>query len=204
MEFRFRRALQGTIFSAAYGSEFHSGEFNIRKRCDECLTWVAGMRIVDFSDTLVTSTTAPTAREYYTIDADNHMFGFQFGFDAELINCDGQFHIDSIFRVGMLFNRADQTTRVPVFAGLPPGAPVANASANENHTTFLSEIGLRAVYELNNRVSIGTGYHLIWLEGLALAPDQIPATSLTGGNTTLDTGGGLLLHGAAINMTVRF
>ena len=201
----FPSAAPGTVFSAAYGSEFHSAEFNLRKRCGECATWVAGFRMVDFSDTLHATSVAPTPDDFFTIDADNHMYGFQLGFDAELINCAGQFHIDSIFRCGLLFNSADQTTSVPVFAGLPPGVLATNVSANDDHTTFLGELGIRAVYELNDCISVGSGYHLIWLEGLALAPDQIPATSLAGlGSATLDTGGGLLLHGASINMTVRF
>ena len=143
--------------------------------------------------------------DFPVFDADNHMYGFQFGFDSELLNCGGQFHIDSIFRVGILFNDADQTTNAPVFAGLPPNTIASAVSAQDNHTTFLGEIGLRAVYELNDCVSIGSGYHLIFLEGLALAPDQIPATSLLGaGSASLDTGGGLLLHGAAVNITTRF
>ena len=98
--------------------------------------------MVDFSDTLHATSVAPTPDDFFTIDADNHMYGFQLGFDAELINCAGQFHIDSIFRCGLLFNSADQTTSVPVFAGLPPGVLATNVSANDDHTTFLGELGL--------------------------------------------------------------
>ncbi|MCA9213677.1 MAG: BBP7 family outer membrane beta-barrel protein [Planctomycetales bacterium] len=195
----------GTMFNAAYGSEFHSGEVNVRKRCNQCLTWVLGFRMIDFSDTLATQTIAPTVRDMFTIDADNHMYGFQLGFDSELINCTEQFHIDSIFRVGVLFNDADQTTNAPVFDGLPANTIASNVGASDNHTTFLGELGLRAVYELSNCISVGSGYHLIFLEGLALAPDQLAASSLAGaGSASLDTGGGILIHGASINATVRF
>lgn len=200
--FPFVSAGPGAVFGAAYGSEFHSAVANFRHRLNECTTVIAGFRMIDFSDTLIAASAAPTAAEYFTIDADNHMYGFQIGFDSELINCGGQFHVDSVLRAGLMFNDADQTTRVPVLAGLPVAT---NVSASDNHTSFIGELGIRSMYELSSTVSVGAGYHLIWLEGLALAPDQIPVTSLIGGgNAALDTGGGLLFHGAALNATVRY
>jgi hypothetical protein len=104
-----------------------------------------------------------------------------------------------------MFNDADQTTRVPILAGLPSGVVATNVSASDDHTAFVGELGFRAMYELSDSVSVGSGYHLIWLEGVALAPDQIPVSSLLGtGNAALDTGGSLLFHGAAFNLTVRY
>jgi hypothetical protein len=203
--FPFPSAGPGGVFNAAYGSEFHSAEFNFRRRCNECTTWVAGARMVDFSDTLIATSVAPTAADFFTIDADNHMYGFQIGFDTEVINCGGQFHVDTILRAGLMFNDADQTTNVPILSGAPAGVVATNVSADDDHTAFLGELGVRTMYELNDSVSVGGGYHLIWLEGVALAPDQIPVTSLIGtGNAALDTGGSLLFHGAVLSLIVSY
>jgi hypothetical protein len=130
------------------------------------------------------------------------MYGFQIGADVELINFDSRFHIDGVFTAGILANDAEQRTSAPVIAQIPGTSSVISAS--DDHTAFVGEIGLRGVYDLTPGLSVFGGYHAIWLDGIALAPDQIPVTDLFAPSATLDTGGTLLLHGASVGVEVSF
>lgn len=194
----------GTIYQVNYSSELISAELNLRRRWNECLTMLAGFRYIEFNDDFVASAIAPVVEEMYQIDADNQMYGFQVGGDAELINCGGPFHIDSLVRLGVFYNNADQSTYAPALTPLIP-ATVDRISARADDAAFMAEIGLRGVFELSNDLSVYGGYHILWLDGIALAPDQIPVTDmLAPGSAVLDTGGTLYFHGATVGLQASF
>lgn len=194
----------GTIYQVNYSSELISAELNLRRRWNECLTMLAGFRYFEFNDDFLASATAPVVEEMYEIDADNQMYGFQVGGDAELINRGGPFHIDSLVRLGVFYNNADQSTYAPALTPLIP-ATVDRISARADDAVFMAEIGLRGVFELSNDLSIYGGYHILWLDGIALAPDQIPVTDmLAPGSASLDTGGTLYFHGATVGLQASF
>ena len=193
----FPSSAPGTVFDVVSGTDLQSAEVNLRRRCNECLTWVAGFRWIELGDDLRARQSAPTVVPVYSIDTNNHMYGPQFGFDAELINCQQRFHVDGIFRIGVLFNNADQSTDVFVTN--------QNISVQEDHTAFMTEFGLRAAYDITHWLTVTGGYHTLLLDGVALAPDQIPTTSIISPTTsTLDTGGTLFFHGATFGLTGTF
>ena len=194
-----------TIFAFDYGTSLHNAELNWRRRCNECVTWIAGFRWIELGDYIGLRQTSPVSNSIYQVDTDNHMYGFQLGANAELINCQGRFHIDGRFRAGVFYNNADQQTNAPILAGLSPTPFVTGVQAADNNTAFAGEIGLQAVYEINCRLSVTGGYQLLWLDGVALAPDQIPVTSmLAPGSAALDTGGTVLFHGATVGLVATF
>ncbi len=199
----FPNTAPGTIFQADYGSALYSTEINFRRRIDPCITLLAGFRWVEFGDDLVTSTIAPTVEPIYSIDTNNHMYGFQIGGDAQLVTL-GSFHIDSIIRAGILFNSADQHTYAPALSQIGP-SDVERISARADHTSFIGELGLRGVYDLGGGFSVIGGYQLMFLDGIALAPDQIAVTDLIApGSAVLDTGGTLYFHGATVGLQATF
>ena len=59
-------------------------------------------------------------------------------------------------------------------------------------------------YELNKRVSVRAGYNLLWIEGVALAPDQLDFTFTSTSGTALNDGGGVFLHGVSVGIEARF
>ncbi|MDG2383640.1 MAG: BBP7 family outer membrane beta-barrel protein [Pirellulaceae bacterium] len=199
----FPNTAPGTIFRADYGSELYSLEVNFRRRVTSCVTVLAGFRWVEFGDDLATSTIAPIVEPIYSIDTNNHMYGFQIGGDAQLVTL-GSFHIDSIIRAGILFNSADQNTYAPALSQIGPSV-VDRISASADHTSFIGELGLRGVYDLGAGFSVIGGYQVMFLDGIALAPDQIPVTDLIApGSAVLDTGGTLYFHGATVGLQATF
>jgi hypothetical protein len=193
----------GNIFQLDNSTSLLSTEFNIRRRCSEHLTWLAGFRWIELSDELNAASTAPTFIEFYSIDADNHLYGFQVGADAVLVHPVDHFRIDGIFRVGVLGNSADQTTRSPYLANFQ--GFVGQVSADDDDASFMAELGLRGVLQLTNSLAVTGGYQVLWLDGLALAPEQLPVTSLLApGSAAVNTDGELLFHGAMVGLQLTY
>jgi hypothetical protein len=200
----FASTAPGTVYRVNYGTNLYNTEFNIRRRWNECTTFLAGFRWIELQDDLQTVAVAPTLTDMYSIDTDNHLYGFQIGADMELYNCTCRFHIDAIGRVGVMYNNVDQSIEAPILTPLSAVA-VDNLTHRNDHTAFVSELGLRGVYDLTPSFSVFGGYRVMWLDGIALAPDQIPVNDLTGSGTSgLDTGGTLYFHGATVGLQVTF
>jgi hypothetical protein len=53
------------------------------------------------------------------------------------------------------------------------------SSASTNHAAFVGEAGLQCKYQITKRLLLRGGYEVIWLQGVALAPDQIQETYIT-------------------------
>jgi hypothetical protein len=193
----------GTIFRTNYGTDLQSIEVNHRTLWNECLTLLAGFRWIELQDELRVDQIAPVTSEILRVDADNHMYGFQIGADASLINCGGRFHIDGIVRAAILYNRADQNTFAPIVSGID--GFVDTLSADDDHTAFFGELGLVGVYWLTPRIAVRGGYQLMWLEGVALAPEQIPVNNLIApAIAAVDTSGSLFLDGATVGFVVQY
>lgn len=196
----------GNLFRLNYGTDFHSAEFNIRKDWSDCVGFLIGYRWFELSDDLFVDEVGNATGDILQVDTNNHMHGFQVGTDLVLlqIGTSYRFHIDTYVRAGLLFNSADQNTYAP---GLSPFAPtfVDRINAEDDHTSFVGELGITGVYEVTDRIALRAGYSALWLEGVALAPDQIPVTDLAvPGSAVLDTGGSLFFHGALAGLQFRF
>lgn len=193
----------GTIFQAAYGTDLHNVEVNLRRRTSECVTWIAGFRFVELQDQLRAGAVVPATGDLYSIDAMNQLYGFQVGANAQLINCAQRFHVDGIFRAGIYGNNAKQTTQSVLGNQIPNS--VSSLTASTSETSFVGEVGLRGVYQLTNTLAVYGGYSMLWLEGIALAPEQLAVTNLFGNPSAgINTGGGLFFHGATVGLQASF
>jgi hypothetical protein len=191
----------GTVFRADYGTELYSLEANLRHRCHECVTFLAGFRWMELGDTLHTYSIAPTFTDFYTLDTTNHLYGFQIGADATLYQSSDRFRIDSIVRAGIMGNHIDYTASAPVL-GVP--GTTSHLFTEESGTAFVGELGVRAVYGLTSTLSVFGGYQALWLDGVALAPDQLDTTSLvTPIGASIDTGT-VFFHGATVGLQATF
>lgn len=47
----------------------------------------------------------------------------------------------------------------------------------KNRSSFLGECGVSAKWEPNDFLSLNLGYQLTWLQGVALAPEQVVVTN---------------------------
>ena len=69
---------------------------------------------------------------------------------------------------------------------------------------FIGDVNLSAIYRLTEVWGIRAGYNLIWIDGLALAPNQFDFTNTETSGTLLASGGGIFMHGANLGLEARW
>ena len=69
---------------------------------------------------------------------------------------------------------------------------------------FLGDLNYTVSRRLSDMWWLRLGYNMIWLSGVALAPDQWDFTNTAASGTTLVGGGGVFLHGANLGLEARW
>jgi hypothetical protein len=77
-------------------------------------------------------------------------------------------------------------------------------SATGGQVAFVGDINTSIVYRLTDVWGIRAGYNLIWIDGLALAPNQFDFTTDDGSGSRLAQGGGIFMHGANLGLEARW
>jgi len=92
-----------------------------------------------------------------------------------------------------------------ITSSLAPGQVYRDpTSASTGGVGLLSVINATAVYRLTDHWGLRAGYNLIWLDGLALAPDQWDFTDTADSGRSVVGGGSLFLHGANLGVERRW
>jgi hypothetical protein len=177
-------------------SALYSLEANLRYDTRSWWTLLAGFRWVELSDEFDVAFATGGATSRYNIDVDNHLYGFQVGGEGRLWERNA-WRLEGWFKAGIYHNSADQTTFEDLSA-MPAG--IATVDASGDQTAFLGEIGLNVTYQLTRRLGLRAGYQLMWLDGVALALDQLDNTNPAAGLATLDSGSDLFLHGGHVGL----
>ena len=167
--------------------------------------WFAGFRYLNLGEELNISAQRVVAGELetggiYNVRTANHLYGGQFG--ARLRRWQDRFGWEATGKAGLFGNDAQQTQSVTTF---PPFALRPAVSSSGGEVAFVGELNLTGLYRLTNVWNLRAGYNAIWIEGLALAPDQLDfnLTSATGG-TQLHNGGGMFLQGVNLGLEARW
>ncbi len=87
------------------------------------------------------------------------------------------------------------------------GTPPNQGSFNNGDAAFVGEVGLNLTYDVNCYAKLRAGYNFLWIDGVALASEQVRDTgSLTAGNSISMTGnsGSILFHGATLGFEFRY
>ena len=85
---------------------------------------------------------------------------------------------------------------------LPGRAPT---SGSKSGVAFVGQGNVSGLYALTNIWNLRAGYNVIWVEGLALAPDQLNFDfANAGAGTQLNNNGGIFLHGVNVGLEARW
>ncbi len=179
-----------------YVSDLYSAEVNYLRRAGSVnwLTLLAGFRWMelseDFGTVFETGGTAPN----YWIDTNNHLYGFQLGALANLVDR-GPWTVDSWLKAGVYGNAADQATYEDFTSA---GGVTTYISARDSNVAFSGEVGMALRRQITNRLSARLSYMAMWLEGVALAPEQLDNSDPSNDIATLDNSGGIFYHGGFV------
>jgi hypothetical protein len=190
-------AFPGEGIRMDYLSRILSSELNGRLALGDRLSLLAGFRWIDLHENLLGTHIAAGGMETQVLDIniDNHLYGGQIGLDVSLFNRNGPFRIDGTLKAGIFGNLADQSVIVE---------ESSFGEGKRDHTAFIGELNLVAVYEITPNILLRGGYQAMWLEGVALAGDQPATLDLFSGTFRPDVGGSLFYHGAFAGLEVDF
>jgi hypothetical protein len=185
-----------------YSSALRLAEINLRRQCVEGFTLLAGFRAGELDEAynatglgVSPGPTGPISLETRTF---NHLYGFHIGGDWEFYNAGGPLRISALCKAGIYGNTASQNSHRIADTD-------AVLEASRNQATFMGEAGALATYDVSKHLSFRASFTAVWLEGLALAPEQISVNSFgAGGGAGIDTSGGLFYYGGGLGTELRF
>jgi hypothetical protein len=177
---------------------------------------LAGVRYFKFDEDFIfrTSTTGDFSSNvndiYYDIDVDNDLVGVQLGGNIEfcLFPC---WTISGGTRLGVYGNQMNQRSRIfgteaNAYANVGPNTGQDfDLSSTKTDVSFLGQFDLGLNYRLNCHWDFGVGYRVVAVNGVALAPEQIPLDlSRYQDVNAIDSNSGLILHGAYFRARYNF
>jgi len=202
------KCFQVTDGVASYKSAFYSGEVNVRWLWFDGVTLLSGFRMGQLNEHYRADGTGANpdfpVHDSLTVNAFNHLYGYQLGADMEVYNMGGPLRINALCKAGALANYAE--FNIHRMDPVPPPYTIDDSrnSTRSNHYAFLGEVGLTATYAITERLAVRASYSAVWLEGVALAPEQIGATDFSVPTAAIDTTGGVFYTGGGIGIEYRF
>lgn len=184
--------------TATYASHIDSLELNFRQQAYDRLAWLVGFRWVQLNEDLSFDADFSGNRSLVVTDTNNHLYGGQIGLDWRIFDRGGPFAIESVFKAGVFGNSANNHFTLAQDIG-----PAFRASDSNGQVAFVGEIGVTGVYQWTDHIALRGGYQLLWLEGIAVASDQLAVTDVLT-ESGIDTRGGVFYHGALMSVDVTW
>ena len=179
-----------------YTSRIQSGEFNFGHCEGGRIVWLAGFRWLQLQENM--------SYQFDTSDTDfntnNKLYGGQLGMNIRLHDTGGHLFFDGVMKGGVYGNVASN--------GFSAGDDTGLSETSHDKRTqvaFVGEVGLEGVYQWTRHIATRCGYQVMWLEGVAVASDQVSAVTQNGfDGSGIDTRGGLFYHGATATIEVSW
>ena len=192
---------------ATSNGAIQSFELNWRRgNCNQCLTWLAGFRWVEWNQTLAINDTfadGSTGSDVLNVSTKNNLYGAQLGLDSLLLDLyQKRVRFNGVAKAGVYGNaNARATTTVG-----GDRIPAASFTATGKQTSFFGEIGVNGTVRLTERILWRAGYNFFWIGGVALPPQQLAkvdaaATPPTG---RIDLTGSVFLQGANTGIELQW
>jgi hypothetical protein len=181
---------------ANLGSDLLSVEVNWLEPVHDNWSLILGFRHAELDELLHAQLNAGPQTFLYDTTTANRLDGFQLG-AASRDFCLGHVLANASLKAGIYHNSADHVTTFNT------GVVTQTASGSASDVSFLGELAVAVKYCVTEGIAVRAGYNVIWLESVALAPDQIPATDLFTG-TGISNGGSVFYHGAVFGVEIGF
>jgi hypothetical protein len=179
----------GDAISGSYASELHNAEINGRRQINDRLSLLAGFRYTELDEHATANLVNAAVPFDYDCTTQNRLLGFQLGGQAILWNQCGPFTLDASGKAGIFNNAAAQHSTYST------GLVTLPATGRDDRTAFIGEVGVTGTCQLTDHLAMRGGYRLLWIDGVALASDQLSVSDFAN-NAGLHGSGDAFYHGA--------
>jgi len=205
-----------TINSVEINAVWHhyDGGFNRRsgrpaQRCEGydggSLDWLGGFRWVNLEDAAVLAVTpvdAPQASTYSARTSSN-LFAGQVGVRGRMAF--ERWAVEGFTKIGIAGTSLTQSQAL--FDALAPTSPLRPpASGSDLGMGMVADMNLSAVYRIDDVWGLRVGYNLLWITGVALAPDQWNFTTSQAASvgSGVSGTGSMFLSGGSLGLEARW
>ncbi|MFI5334116.1 MAG: autotransporter outer membrane beta-barrel domain-containing protein [Chlamydiales bacterium] len=191
---------------AKYRSRFYSAEANYwghftPRRADYfSVSWVFGLRYINLHEWLKIAFTKITETSNYNVQTRNLMGGPQIGGCFEW-NPTEQITWNFTAKFAPLLDRAEQHT----FLGDRNNTiTLRDFTKKKWNPVFLADVAASFNFQITPHFNLHAGYEMIYLTGLALAPEQLNNSSSFDMHKHVKTSGNALIHGLFTGLIFTF
>ena len=177
---------------------------NGRKRSQHWkrVEWIAGFRMIKLDEELATKIINDAGPCCYPVYTSNNLYGGQIGAQLDIIsNCN--WCVRGVLKGGIYGTDSDHRTEAICNENF-----IFPAEGSANDVAFVSEMGIYVKYCLCGirGLALRADYRAFWIDGVALASDQIAVTPQlnTAGVYGIDNGGCVFYHGLFLGAEYRF
>jgi len=202
-----------SVNSVELNAVFHEydGGFNRRsgrpaQRCEGYdgghLDWIAGFRWANLQDaaSLAIPRGAAPVPSTYDVSSTSNLFAAQVGTRGRMAF--DTWGVEGGIRIGLAGTALSQSqTLADPLSAMPFRQRM---SSDTTGMGMIASTNLSAIYRLSDVWGLRAGYNLMWLTGVALAPDQWDFTPSQTGGTNLNGSGSLFLSGASLGLEARW
>ena len=194
----------------SYSSKVHSGEANcFRCICNYCccnhhrrVDWLWGVRYLKLDEDLtLLGNNVNVADAIYNIDTDNNLYGAQIG--GRIRSFHGRWGWEVTKKIGLFANDLSQRQNIVDELGVND-VLYRSASASGDDVAFLADLNVSAIYKVSQRCGLRFGYNLLWIEGVALAANQLDFSDRVDSGSYIRKGDGTFLHGFNVGLEVNW
>jgi hypothetical protein len=181
-------ATPASSYTVTYESNLDSAEINIRSRQWSRVAPLAGFRAIQLEEyfNILDSSNADSGMRS---DVENEWYGVQFG--AEALLCEwGCTRLETVVKAGVYASDIQVNAQASDISG-----SARSFSREFTHTGFSGELQLMWIYQFCDCGRLRFGYEALWLEGIALAPDQGNDFYIYTGEGSLDVGSAIYQGG---------
>jgi hypothetical protein len=167
--------------------------------------WLMGFRWAAFDDTATLGfpPEGSTVPNTYRVNATSNLFAAQVGVRGRMAR--EQWGLEGWMKVGLA--GVDQAQSQTFFDQVAPDDPYRSSrSSDQGAVGMISDMNISGIYRLTETWGLRIGYNLMWLTGVALAPDQFDFSASTEPNagTRIVGTGSVFLHGANVGLEARW
>ncbi len=186
----------GTDATAAYTSQLHNAEVNVRHNIKDRLNVFAGFRYVELDERMSVNLVGSAVPFDYEAITRNRLYGAQLGGQAWIWNR-GACSVDAFGKAGVFGNVAAQDSLINT------GIVTLNANGRGSRTAAIGEAGVNGTIQFTGHLAARVGYRLLWVDGVALAGEQLAASDFV--NATGFSGtGDVFYHGASTGLEFAY
>jgi hypothetical protein len=192
-----------------YSSDLHSFESNL-VGCNCCsdgcgggssVEWLAGFRYLNLDeDFSISSFDSAESTTVYKVNTENNLYGGQIG--GRYRRCSGKWSCETTAKAGVFANDMEQS-QAPII-DFPSFLYRGWRGSSDTEMAFVGDLNFTVICQVCELWGLRAGYNLIWLEDVALAPDQVDFSNNLGSGRNLNGDGSVFLHGVNLGLETRW